>query len=260
MNKYPVRKYLGKFVAWDTRVHGKASSKIKESQIESFFGMFPQACGLTQFTVADVADYITLLKEQGCSPKHIERKLRAINSFYIFLIEHEHLTLWNIAKPHLGTIWTPSPKAKRRTISLVDFKRVMESAGPVIQASLVAGMLGLKVARDSSTRETSSLWRRTVARAGIEYCPLSQFKIRLRNGIWRDIVKDYCKQFRNPDTLEPKTPSSFAGAVESSTTEVGSTVGYHDYDAFGILGISEFENCPEFQCGTRNSKEAVMEN
>jgi hypothetical protein len=260
--KYPVRKWLGKYESWLLHLYGRKSMLYNDKYLERFFKFFPEASGLEQFGTPDVHQYKIWRENEGnLSAFKIMQEIKCLERFYRYLIEDQNLPLLNPAKPFVKNVKLHSIiRRKKDSLRLEEYRRLIDVCLKD-EPRLIHWLMWLVQGIGSHDRhmsgvQASYLLRKVAAKAGVPHITMRHIKISLRNGLWREIIKDWQKRFLfdlgyiqgdNTKLKKVKLPGDPFATVEVPARDVGSPVSDSSYDPLPITRISDEEQSPEPQ-------------
>jgi hypothetical protein len=194
--KYPVRKWLGKYEAWLWHLYGRRSMLYNDKYLERFFSHFPEASGLEQFGTPDVFEYKKWREQdKTISAFKVMQEIKCVEKFYRYLIEDQGLPLSNPAKPFIKQNPRLIVRRKKDSLRLEEYKRLFETCIKY-EPRLVHWMVWMVQGVGSHDRHMTSqkagrLFKKVAVLAGLPYVTMQLVKRSLRNGLWREIIKDW---------------------------------------------------------------------
>ena len=199
--KYPVRKWLGKYEVWLLHLYGRQSMTYNDTYLERFFGHFPEATGIEQFTTPDVQQYKLWREQEGnTSAFKIMQEIKCLDRFFRYLIEDQGLPLSNPAKPFIKNVKLHGVVFRKKdSLRLFEYQRLVDvclKTEPRLIFWLMRMVQGIgSYDRQNTGREMSWLLRRVAKAAGLPHVTMRLIKVSLRNGLWREIIQDWQNRF-----------------------------------------------------------------
>lgn len=233
-----------------------------DKYLERFFSHFPQASGLEQFGTPDVLEYKNWRESTlDVSTFKVMQEIKCVDRFYRYLIEDSQLPLSNPARPFVKHINLKHiVRRKKDSLRLEEYRRLLEACIKY-EPRLVHWMVWMIQGVGSHDRHMTSqkagrLFKKVAVIAGMPYVTMQLVKRSLRQGLWREIIKDWSNRvladngYHNRDYSNPyevKLSGDAFTTVEVTTSNVWPPVSYASNDVPPISGVSNQEQSPEPQ-------------
>jgi hypothetical protein len=258
--KYPVRKWLGQFESWLLHLYGRNSMLYNDKYLERFFSHFPEASGLEQFGTPDILEYKTMRERTGdASAFKIMQEIKCLDRFFRYLIEDRKLPLTNPAKPFVKNVKLHSiVRRKKDSLRLHEYQRLIDiclKEEPRLIFWLMRMVQGIgSYDRSMNGRQASYLLRRVAKAAGLPHVTMRHIKISLRNGLWREIIKDWQNRFladlgyakgSNSKLKHIEPAGDPFGYIQITSDDVGASVSNPSENPLPIPGIDDPQERPE---------------
>lgn len=233
-----------------------------DKYLERFFNHFPEASGVEQFGTPDVHAYKTWREgNRDISPFKLMQEIKSLEKFYRYLIEDQGLPLSNPAKPFVKNLNLKHiVRRKKDSLRLEEYKRLFETCIKY-EPRLVHWMVWMVQGVGSHDRHMTSqkagrLFKKVAVLAGLPYVTMQLVKRSLRNGLWREIIKDWSnrvladngyheRKYTNP--YETQLPGDAFTTVEVPASDVWASVCDSCDNVIPISGISNEQQSPEPQ-------------
>src|SRR5882724_4177258 len=259
--KYNVRKYLGKYESWLYHLYGRRSMLYNDKYLERFFSHFPQASGLEQFGTPDIFEYKKWRQQdKTISEFKVMQEIKCVERFYRYLITHLELPLSNPAKPFIKQNPRLIVRRKKDSLRLEEYKRLFETCIKY-EPRLVHWMVWMVQGVGSHDRHMTSqkagrLFKKVAVLAGLPYVTMQLVKRSLRNGLWREIIKDWNnrvladngyhhRDYSNP--YETQLPGDAFTTIEVPASDVWASICNSCDDPLSGGRISNEQQGPEPQ-------------
>jgi hypothetical protein len=258
--KYPVRYWLGKYESWLLHLYGRRSMLYNDKYLERFFSHFPEASSLEQFGTPDVEEYKRWREQEGnLSAFKIMQEIKALERFFRFLIEDNKLPLPNPAKPFVKNVKLHSiVRRKKDSLRLSEYKRLIETCiehEPRLIHWLIRMIQGIgSYDRHMNGRQAGALFKKVGRLAGLPHVNMRLVKRSLRNGLWREIAKDWAyRVLMDKGYIEgnysrfyhTELPGDAFANIEVAPDDIRPPISDTGNDIAPIAGISNQEQSPE---------------
>ena len=270
--RFPIKKYQGSFEKYVLVTGGRGASLFASKCLESFFGHFPTAKGLEQFTVADVHEYGAWRMQSGATEAAMCRELQTISRFYKWCID-KGAKVFNPAQPWID--WR-KPRLKhairRRTSPLTvdDFIKLLEVAGPRLREfmlAIVADRPTIGIFRCNN--DVGYQFRLAARRSGLCHLNVTKLRMAMKHGFWAEVIRRHCalwaKQYdhtqpRNPLPNESEPLSTPLADIQVPSGPIRSPVINSSDDCFSVGWVGDLDNSTEADVWTGNGQPSVIEN
>ena len=210
--RFPIREYLGKFEAWILVMKGRSAFRNYDRVLERLFEMFPGKTCCSQFTSIDIADYKAIRQKKGIQEYSLWHELRMIRNFWKYLQEDCGLA---VANPVRALQNRPGGHDYAKGITLDEVNKLLAECSVKDQRAILQVIQGGKLPRKRDRQGINE----AVVRAGLKDFDLYKLKLRISNGLSRDIVVDYCSRLLK-DIDQPANPVASESSIDLRTASL----------------------------------------
>jgi hypothetical protein len=270
--RFPIKKYQGSFEKYVLVTGGRGASLFASKCLESFFGHFPTAKGLEQFTVADVHEYGAWRMQSGATEAAMCRELQTISRFYKWCID-KGAKVFNPAQPWID--WR-KPRLKhairRRTSPLTvdDFIKLLEVAGPRLREFMLAIVADRPTAGIfRCNNDVGYQFRLAARRSGLCHLNVTKLRMAMKHGFWAEVIRRHCalwaKQYgqtklSNALLNESESLSTSLADIQVPSGPIRSPIINSSDDCFMVGWVGDLDNSTEADVWTGDGQPSIIEN
>ena len=270
--RFPIRKYQGPFEKYVLVTGGRNASVFASRALESFFGHFPTAKGLEQFTVADVHEYAAWRLQNGKTEAYTQRELQTVSRFYKWCMD-KGVKVFNPALPWIKYRTPRYPNSvRRRTCPLTvdDFIKLLQVAGPRLREFLLAIVADRPTEGIFETGNNAGYHFRLACRStGLSHLNVVKLRKSLRNGFWAEVIRRHCsiwaKEYTHTKPCDPlpnesKLLSTTLTDIKSSSRPIRTPIINSSDDCFSVGWVGDLDNSTEAESWTGDGQKSIIEN
>ncbi len=200
--KFPVRRWLGQYEKRILVLYGRETLERHDALLESFFGHFPEAAGLEQFTVSDIVAYSEWRKSEGVTENRLRVELGTLNRFWNYLCVDRDLPLWNPVKPFIEKRIIKETNNRRR-IGLYQFRRLVAACDDRRLKDYIFGLVIREERRHYlAPHAIGRMLRKLGTKVGLDWITVPILRDSIQHGLWCKIIASQYDKLVTPFAMK----------------------------------------------------------